>query len=167
MRIRTMIQSGGKPGLRMGAWIGNGSWDWNKEYGLFVVDLGDSHRECKKWMIGKDREIANGSGCSSTIWLRIQSISTVMNAESVYEFKNKLGEGWVWNRWFRGSGFGEVFVALSRQSNVYVAIKKVKLLSDNKRIEKESELLRQCQSPLIVRYYDVLRKESELWVSLV
>ncbi len=70
-------------------------------------------------------------------------------------------------RWISDRGFGEVFVALSRQSNVYVAIKKVKLLSDNKRIEKESELLRQCQSPLIVRYYDVLRKESELWVSLV
>ena len=60
-----------------------------------------------------------------------------------------------------------MFVALSRQSNVYVAIKKVKLLSDDPRMEKESELLRQCQSPLIVRYYDVLRKESELWVSLV
>ena len=48
-----------------------------------------------------------------------------------------------------------------------VAIKKVKLLSDDPRIEKESELLRQCQSPLIVRYYDVLRKESELWVRMV
>ena len=70
-------------------------------------------------------------------------------------------------RWISDRGFGEVFVALSRQSNVYVAIKKVKLLSDNKRIEKESELLRQCQSPLIVRYHSVLRMESELWVRMV
>ena len=70
-------------------------------------------------------------------------------------------------RWIRGSGFGEVFVALYKASHMLVAIKKVKLLSDDPRIEKESELLRQCQSPLIVRYYDVLRKESELWVSLV
>ena len=159
-----MIQSGGKPGWRMGVWIGNESWDWKKKYGLFDVDLGDSYRECKKWMIGKEREIANGRGCTSTIWLRIQSISTVMNAESVYEFKNKLGEGWVWNRCFRGSGFGEVFVALSKQSNVYVAIKKVKLLSDDKRIETESILLKECQSPFIVRYYDVIRRERELWV---
>ena len=64
----------------------------------------------------------------------------------------------------RISGFGEVFAALDKTSHMLVAIKKVKLLSDDKRIEKESELLRQCQSPLIVRYYDVLRMESELWV---
>ena len=55
-------------------------------------------------------------------------------------------------------------MALHKASHMLVAIKKVKLLSDNKRIEKESELLRQCQSPLIVRYYDVMRREGELWV---
>ncbi len=60
-----------------------------------------------------------------------------------------------------------MFAALDKTSHMLVAIKKVKLLSDDPRMEKESELLRQCQSPLIVRYYDVLRKESELWVSLV
>ena len=70
-------------------------------------------------------------------------------------------------KWIRASGFGEVFAALDKTSNMLVAIKKVKLLSDDKRIEKESELLRQCQSPLIVRYYDVLRMESELWVRMV
>ena len=67
----------------------------------------------------------------------------------------------------RVSGFGEVFKALDTISHDLVPIKKVKLLSDDKRIEKESELLRQCQSPLIVRYYDVLRMESELWVRTV
>ena len=67
----------------------------------------------------------------------------------------------------RVSGFGEVFKALDNVSHDLVAIKKVKLLSDDKRIEKESELLRHCQSPLIVRYYDVLRMESELWVRMV
>ena len=67
----------------------------------------------------------------------------------------------------RISGFGEVFKALNNISHDLVAIKKVKLLSDDKGIEKESELLRQCQSPLIVRYYDVLRMESELWVRMV
>ena len=48
----------------------------------------------------------------------------------------------------RISGFGEVFKALDNISHDLVAIKKVKLLSDDKRIEKESELLRQCQSPI-------------------
>ena len=67
----------------------------------------------------------------------------------------------------RISGFGEVFKALDKTSNMLVAIKKVKLQSDDKGIEKESELLRQCQSPLIVRYYDVLRMESELWVRMI
>ena len=67
----------------------------------------------------------------------------------------------------RISGFGEVFSALDKTSNMLVAIKKVKLQSDDERIEKKSELLRQCQSPLIVRYYDVLRMESELWVRMV
>ena len=60
-----------------------------------------------------------------------------------------------------------MFAALDKTSHMLVAIKKVKLLSDDKGIEKESELLRQCQSPLIVRYYDVLRMESELWVRMV
>ena len=64
----------------------------------------------------------------------------------------------------RISGFGEVFMALDNVSHDLVAIKKVKLLSDDKRIEKESELLKECQSRYIVRYYDVLRMENELWV---
>ena len=64
----------------------------------------------------------------------------------------------------RISGFGEVFKALDTISHDLVAIKKVKLLSDDKRIEKESELLKECQSRYTVRYYDVLRREGELWV---
>ena len=64
----------------------------------------------------------------------------------------------------RISGFGEVFMALDNVSHDLVAIKKVKLLSDDKRIEKESELLKECHSRYIVRYHNVLRMESELWV---
>ena len=61
-------------------------------------------------------------------------------------------------------GFGEVFVALDKTSNVLVAIKKVKMVMGDEQIENESRLLRECQSPLIVRYYDVLKREGELWV---
>ena len=67
----------------------------------------------------------------------------------------------------RISGFGEVFKALDTISHDLVAIKKVKLLLDDKRIEKESELLKECQSRYIVRYHSVLRMESELWVRMV
>ena len=60
--------------------------------------------------------------------------------------------------------FGEVYVAKNKKSDELVAIKKVKLVAYNEKIEKESELLKECQSRHIVRYYDVLRRESELWV---
>ena len=68
--------------------------------------------------------------------------------------------------WIRGSGFGEVFVALDKKSNDLVAIKRVKPLLNEDRLENEWKLLRECQSRYIVRYYDVLRIEGELWVRL-
>ena len=63
-----------------------------------------------------------------------------------------------------GSGFGEVFVALDKSSNDLVAIKRVKMVMEDDQIASESKLLKECQSRYIVRYYDVMRMESELWV---
>ena len=67
-------------------------------------------------------------------------------------------------RWIRGSGFGEVFAALDKKSNDLVAIKRVKMVMEDDQIASESKLLKECQSRYIVRYYDVMRMESELWV---
>ena len=64
----------------------------------------------------------------------------------------------------RVRAFGEVFVALDKRVNDVVAIRKVKMVMEDEQIENESRLLRECQSPLIVRYYDVLKREGELWV---
>ena len=64
----------------------------------------------------------------------------------------------------RGSGFGEVFVALDNSSGDLVAIKKVKTTANDDTIKSESQLLKECQSRYIVRYHNVLRMESELWV---
>ena len=64
----------------------------------------------------------------------------------------------------RSSGFGEVFVALDKTSNDLVAIKRVKVMTDDDAIANESKMLKECQSRFIVRYYDVLRREGELWV---
>ena len=64
----------------------------------------------------------------------------------------------------RVSGFGEVFVALDKSSNDLVAIKRVKMVMEDDQIASESKLLKECQSRYIVRYYDVMRMESELWV---
>ncbi len=67
-------------------------------------------------------------------------------------------------RWFSDSGFGEVFVALDKSSNDLVAIKKLKMVLDDNEIVSESKLLKECQSRYIVRYYDVVEREGELWV---
>ena len=67
-------------------------------------------------------------------------------------------------RWFSDSGFGEVFVALDKTSNDLVAIKKLKVVLDDNEIVSESKLLKECQSRYIVRYYDVVEREGELWV---
>ena len=66
--------------------------------------------------------------------------------------------------WIRVRGFGEVFVALDKESNDLVAIKRVKMVMEDDQIASESKLLKECQSRYIVRYYDVMRMESELWV---
>ena len=75
---------------------------------------------------------------------------------------------WEKGEWFRrrirGRGFGEVFVALDKESNDLVAIKRVKMVMEDDQIASESKLLKECQSRYIVRYYDVMRMESELWV---
>ena len=62
------------------------------------------------------------------------------------------------------SGFGEVYVALDKTSNDLVAIKRVKMVMEDDQIASESKLLKECQSRYIVRYYDVMKMESELWV---
>ena len=62
------------------------------------------------------------------------------------------------------SGFGEVYVALDKTSNDLVAIKRVKMVMEDDQIKSESKLLKECQSRYIVRYYDVMKMESELWV---
>ena len=72
------------------------------------------------------------------------------------------GKGWM--GMIRASGFGEVFAALDKKSNDLVAIKRVKMVMEDDQIASESKLLKECQSRYIVRYHDVMRMESELWV---
>ena len=57
-----------------------------------------------------------------------------------------------------------MFVALDKSSNDLVAIKRVKMMMDDGQIASESELLKECQSRYIVRYYDVMQREREMWV---
>ena len=62
------------------------------------------------------------------------------------------------------SSFGEVFDALSKITNERVVVKRVKLGNEEEDIEKESKSLKEYQSNFLVRYYDVLKRDSELWV---
>ena len=57
-----------------------------------------------------------------------------------------------------------MFVAFDKRVNDIVAIKQVNVRRGDEVIASESKLLKECQSRYIVRYYDVMRMESELWV---
>ena len=60
-----------------------------------------------------------------------------------------------------------MFVALNRLTYDLVAIKKMKMVTNVALIENESRLLQECNSKYIVRYYDVIRKDNEVWVRVV
>lgn len=65
---------------------------------------------------------------------------------------------------FRGSPYGEVFVAQDKKSNDLVAIKRLKPIGNGNAIGTRLELLKEYQSRYIVRYYDAIRRKGELWV---
>ena len=57
-----------------------------------------------------------------------------------------------------------MYVAKDGVSNDLVAIKRVRVMTNSLSLESESRLLKESRSRFIVRYYDVLKRESELWV---
>ena len=63
-------------------------------------------------------------------------------------------------------GFGKVFLAKDKESSSLVAIKVVQYAPNLPSPEMESELLRNCTSPFVVRHYGIQRHGSELWVAL-
>ena len=64
----------------------------------------------------------------------------------------------------RSRGFGDVYRALYKKANVYVAVKKARLVENDENVVRESELLMKCNSPFIVRYIGVTTYENDLWV---
>lgn len=56
--------------------------------------------------------------------------------------------------------FGEVYVAFDNKSDCFVAIKKMK----GEVNESGLKALKNCFSRYVVRYYDVVCEEGELWV---
>ena len=91
-------------------------------------------------------------------WIRLQFIGTSLGA-NWEKGKHVIGES-------RNRGFGEVYLALDRTSNDYVAVKKVKIEVDESRVRNESRMLKECGSKFVVRYYDLVKVWNELWVRL-
>ena len=57
-----------------------------------------------------------------------------------------------------------MYLAIDKSLNDLVAIKKVRILVGNETFENESQMLKECISRYIVRYYGMIRKPNELWV---
>lgn len=55
-------------------------------------------------------------------------------------------------------------MAFDKRSNEMVAIKRIRMFERGDSLMKESELLKSCSSRYIVRYYDTVMKDNELWV---
>lgn len=68
---------------------------------------------------------------------------------------------------FSYSAFGKVYVAMDKKSNILVAIKQIVASIDDKDVERESQILKECNSPYIVRYYNIVNSENELWVGVL
>lgn len=68
---------------------------------------------------------------------------------------------------FSYSAFGKVYVAMDKTMNVLVAIKQIVASIDDKVVENESKILKECNSPYIVRYYSIVNSENELWVRVL
>ena len=58
------------------------------------------------------------------------------------------------------------FLALNKSSNDLVVIKKMKMLLSDDEIESESKRLKECQTPFVVKCYDLLQHNDELWVRI-
>ena len=72
--------------------------------------------------------------------------------EEVFDIQCKLGQG----------TYGSVFKAIHKESRQIVAIKQVSVNDD---IFKETEIMQQCDSPFVVKYYTSFFKDEDmLWV---
>ena len=59
------------------------------------------------------------------------------------------------------------FLGVDTSSNELVTIRKMKGSWDEGQIESVSNRLKGCESPFVMKCYDVIPKENELWVRIV
>jgi serine/threonine protein kinase len=74
--------------------------------------------------------------------------------EEIFDRLEVLGEG----------SYGTVWKALNRTNGQLYAVKIVPVENDISEVEKEINILRQCESPFIVNYHGSYKKGDNLWI---
>ena len=59
------------------------------------------------------------------------------------------------------------FLGVDTSSNELVTIRKMKGSWNEEQRESVSKRLKECESPFVMKCYDVIHKENELWVRIV
>ena len=57
-----------------------------------------------------------------------------------------------------------MYAADDKHTGKVVAIKKVRVTLEDKDIERESQILKKCESPFIVKHHNAFQGNGELWV---
>ena len=76
-------------------------------------------------------------------------------------------KGVEWKWLFRDRKDTGAFLGVNTSSNEFVTIRKMKGSWDEGQIESVSKRLKECESPFVMKCYDVIPKENELWVRIV
>ncbi|CAF3340126.1 unnamed protein product [Rotaria socialis] len=85
---------------------------------------------------------------------RLTEENLAQSMENVLEIVCKIGKG----------SYGNVFKAKHRETGHFLAIKQIPVESDLQEIVKEISIMKQCDSPYIVKYFGSYFKESDLWI---
>lgn len=86
--------------------------------------------------------------------LKLSEESLNKRPEEVFDIYEKLGEG----------SYGCVMKALHKETNTILAIKQVPIDTDLHVLIKEVSIMKQCDSPFVVKYYGSYYKNSNLWI---
>lgn len=85
---------------------------------------------------------------------RLTEENLAQNMENVLEMVCKIGKG----------SYGCVYKAKHRETGHFLAIKQVPVESDLQEIVKEISIMKQCDSPYIVKYFGSYFKDADLYI---